>query len=1222
MRQASVLVLLTGLLLALSAGACSSSNAVGGNGEDSGDMGTEGDADITDGEDPGEGFIKDTDGVDDEDLQDEEEASEPEVGPEPEPDIDEVVDAPEIEEIIEPLCPDGEACDDEDPCTFDDQCDEETGGCAGVAYDCDDELFCTDDVCLGDGDCEFPQRPGFCFIEGECWWDGDEHPEEPCMECVTAEATDDWSNNDGNECQEPGICTVYQCLDGACVAGPKSCDDGNSCTEDACQPAVGCTHLPTEGPCDDKSVCTIGDFCYGGSCQPGLDSLVCGDGNVCTNDVCDAKQGCQHLPNSEACDDGSICTEDDVCAGGACSGTAINCDDGNACTDDLCFPEIGCFPVDNAAACDDGDYCTTGDICVGGTCVSGTGAPPCDDGNACTDDLCDPVSGCYYGYNFNPCNDGSVCTLGDHCQEGECVAGLYQIFCFDADPCTSDICDAEEGCNYPPNGAPCDDHNVCTSGDFCGEGGCVPGEQRLNCDDEDPCTNDFCNPLDGCYHGHNEAWCQDEDPCTSGDFCLVGECIPGDESIICDDANVCTTDACVTDIGCVFTPVEGECDDWDMCTPVDQCIAGECVGLGNVQCDDGNDCTDDSCDPNNGCVFVPINTAECMPRLVITYPPRGAQILYTPGTPKKITVTGYVVAPAVDAMNIFINEDLVFIAADGTFEHPLYIHQGVNVIDASFKDLAYRSDRILQTFQISSHYYENIEPVPGGFALLLGEKLLDDDNYETQDDLATFVWQAANGIDVQGLLPNPVAKGDLAWCDYEVKLKKLYYKFGDVEIKAMDGYGFDNHLMVEVPLTEISVPVDVDVGGFICSLASALIHVRIDALKVRLAIRPVLNADNTISFEYLDTEHELVGFSVSTDNDLIDFVYGFFEDDLPELIGTMLEDQVGTMLSDLLSDITASLAIETDVEVPIPLPGMEEPLSFHIVAEPAYVEVVAPNFAIAYDLNIVPADKGIPYDPLGSISSVKCLEGLGEWAPHDYRDIIDSRELNLAIWDDLLNKLLYSVWYSGLLEIDLTIDDILGLIGDGEEGGDPLEGIPVDIKTLKISAMLPPIVSTCGVPKRSRIEMGDLRVDASINFSGLEIDLVMYMTMIAGFDLKLMGSPEGDIISFAIADMDVLDVEIAEINDDLFEMGPVLGDMFTSLLFPLVLDAINDGDLFSFVLPALDLGELMGGLGGAGGDLPIEIDINSTLAIDIIELEYVPEGDILMKADINQVFEE
>src|SRR5262249_38699951 len=76
-------------------------------------------------------------------------------------------------------------------------------------------------------------------------------------------------------------------------------------------------------------------------CNPGT-PLNCDDGNVCTDDACDPVSGCGHTNNSASCDDGNACTTGDVCVEGACTGgPALDCDDDNVCTDDSCNPVGG-----------------------------------------------------------------------------------------------------------------------------------------------------------------------------------------------------------------------------------------------------------------------------------------------------------------------------------------------------------------------------------------------------------------------------------------------------------------------------------------------------------------------------------------------------------------------------------------------------------------------------------------------------------------------------------------------------------------------------------------------------------------------------------------------------------------------------------------------------------------------------------------------------------------
>jgi hypothetical protein len=189
-------------------------------------------------------------------------------------------------------------------------------GCVYVpnALDCDDGLFCTgDDACAG----------GTCSV----------HSGSPCSgfpECRDV-------------CDEPSR---------GCVAPffyPCS-SDGNSCTEDVCNGLGSCTHLPSNGSCDDGVFCNGPDFCSGGACLIHAGD-PCSGGADCF-DACDESTGACLSP-----------------AGSACS------DDGNVCTDDSCDGGGTCLHEPNTSPCDDGDFCTISDQCSGGSCQAGDISP-------------------------------------------------------------------------------------------------------------------------------------------------------------------------------------------------------------------------------------------------------------------------------------------------------------------------------------------------------------------------------------------------------------------------------------------------------------------------------------------------------------------------------------------------------------------------------------------------------------------------------------------------------------------------------------------------------------------------------------------------------------------------------------------------------------------------------------------------------------------------------
>jgi hypothetical protein len=106
--------------------------------------------------------------------------------------------------------------------------------------------------------------------------------------------------------------------------------------------------------------------------------------------------------------------------------------------------------------------------------------------------------------------------------------------------------------------------------------------------------------------------CGEDDLCLSAGACAQGLCIG--QPAKCDDGNPCTDGSCKPDRGCVYLDNTAPCDDEDLCTTGDTCAGGKCVGTlvsgcgggcGDGSCADGEDCT--SCAADCG----PCSTSGC-----------------------------------------------------------------------------------------------------------------------------------------------------------------------------------------------------------------------------------------------------------------------------------------------------------------------------------------------------------------------------------------------------------------------------------------------------------------------------------------------------------------------------------------------------------------------------------------------------------------------------------
>ena len=458
---------------------------------------------------------------------------------------------------------------------------------------------------------------------------------------------------DGDSCNGLMFCDLAV---GGCTLNPASmvtCTTvGNTaCRAKQCQPKTGqCTEVPINHdlPCDDGNICTSGDACVGGWCAAGKNTCECqknsdcagkGDGNLCdgplvcakvdntykcqkniaqkvvcptvddtdcSKNACDPQTGgCSKTAADDGakCDDGDPCTEQTGCKSGVCEGGAQQCE---------CTVDADCLSKDDKDPCNGTLYCakTAGK----GSCAPKPGSAITCDASAdtlCQRNTCEPSTGkCQPAAvnNGKTCDDANPCTLGDVCAAAACSSGQPKP-CGDADPCAAQACNPKSGqCEPTPlqDGDKCDDGNGCTVGETC-QGKVCSGPAK-SCDDANACTLDSCAKATGqCSHaavGDGLTCDADGDGCTPLDACDAGVCKAG-SPLVCDDGNPCTDDSCDAAAGkCAQKANTKACSDSDACTTGDVCGGGQCTKGKATVCDDKNQCTTDSCNSTTGaCTF-------------------------------------------------------------------------------------------------------------------------------------------------------------------------------------------------------------------------------------------------------------------------------------------------------------------------------------------------------------------------------------------------------------------------------------------------------------------------------------------------------------------------------------------------------------------------------------------------------------------------------------------
>jgi hypothetical protein len=308
------------------------------------------------------------------------------------------------------------------------------------------------------------------------------------------------------------------------------------------------------------------------------------------------------------------------------------------------YSDCGDGVIDSPEQCDQGGSNGTATSCctstctfrsAGQTCRPGAGAP-CDVNEQCTGSsgLC-PSDDAPLNLG-NPCRTGS----GDVCDQNELCTGVPGQGCPADDAPTNttivcragsvgDFCDQPESCSGVP-GATCPADDAPTKINVV----CRPGSGDL-CDPDERCSglpgqgcpaDVVSNPTTVCRAGSGDL-CDPNEFCTAvpGQACPANVVAPSSTTCraaagTCDVAEQCTGSAGQTCPADGKAPATTPCDDDSNICTTDACNgSGACVFSTALNCNDGVSCTQDTCDPQDGCQYTgaPSNSCTTATRAVL-----------------------------------------------------------------------------------------------------------------------------------------------------------------------------------------------------------------------------------------------------------------------------------------------------------------------------------------------------------------------------------------------------------------------------------------------------------------------------------------------------------------------------------------------------------------------------------------------------------------------------
>jgi subtilisin-like proprotein convertase family protein len=420
------------------------------------------------------------------------------------------------------------------------------------------------------------------------------------------------------ECDDGNPCTMDHCQNpttgGTCIHTAVQCQPtGDACTVNQCNPANGlCGPVaqPNGTPCEDGFYCSEDDACMAGVCTGGSPRNCAFLDDTCIVGTCseDLKQ-CIPMGavDGSACNDGQICTGGDFCETGVCqpgpellcrcpSGTDAECmqfEDGNKCngSDWRCNANRDCELADGPVVCPPGTV-----ECEVNVCDS-------------FDGVCKPQQ----ALNFMPCQDGLFCTVADYCLSGACQAGISRE-CTQLDgDCAVGSCD--EGADAcvsinRPNGTICERDGFGCSIDQCLMGTCVYKENVSCSTVADDCNDGVCQNVGWggwvCVKGPlpDGTVCDDEpNPCTD-DKCQAGWCV----HTLLPNCNGPCGGQHLFDAGDNTCGFEDSCEDGMYGYPNGRCIA-TCEGPNCVKAESGYLGLPVSETYNGGCTTTPLTIA-------------------------------------------------------------------------------------------------------------------------------------------------------------------------------------------------------------------------------------------------------------------------------------------------------------------------------------------------------------------------------------------------------------------------------------------------------------------------------------------------------------------------------------------------------------------------------------------------------------------------------------
>lgn len=484
--------------------------------------------------------------------------------------------------------------------------------------------------------------------------------------------------------------------------------------------------------------------------------------------------------------------------------------------------------------------------------------------------------------------------------------------------------------------------------------------------------------------------------------------------------------------------------------------------------------------------------------------------------------------------------------------------------------------------------------VPEGAVAQLNQEVIDDGNRSDLDDLASVGEAALQQLSFNDLVApgqvlisegNPDCSG---WCPSDLDTIGFTFSRKDNDEPITVGGPYINYLepvnggmRFEAELQDFRFPYRLDIEACgVCVTLTPTFTGTIEADWARaqgvMGVDKTAGGDVQVDVAEMTVDSASLNFSVDCADwlqGLCDWATGGISDLIRDRVEQAIANAVRDQIPGVVEDFLGGFSVAQSFTLPEPL-GMQMNMDFGIdritfcgpdagLPRPQACGPSSPNPGYG-QLSL--ATQVFPSDPIGGFLTPErgVLHKAGD--PPGFSS--SQYAFGMALADELLNQLLWAVWYGGGLQLDLQ--DVLALAGDVA-----LPGLAV-----QMFGEQPPVIMASDGPEDIDIGIGDLSVDATVDIaellgqpdaSGQAIDVRMYVSAVLSGSVDI--DPSTNELSISVGPEPKVWVDVVSIDEPAY--AATVSEFFKGLLEQ-VLPRLLNSLVGAFPIPSFDLSAVAG----------------------------------------------